>query len=545
MLDSCNTPNLTNKDYNLPLIWQKCTNLRSLKQIHASMVVKGFTLDKTFLTQLLLRTAWCTFGPTTHYAHKVFGQIPKPDTFMWNAMIRTSTHGPDPLQAVAFYAEMAARDVRPDAVTFPPLIRACNILLWIGTGSAIQGKVWILGFGSDKFIKTSLLSLHANCGDLRISHDLFHDGAMEDVVAWRGALKAARKLFDEMPDKSLAFWKVLISRYATGGDMIRARKLFYEMPKRSLGSSNGMISRYAERGDMMSARKLFDEMTERNVFTWNTMISGYVLGGMNQKALDLFKEMMRIGECPNKVTLCRVLSSCAKLGDLETGKKIHEKILEMNSGEISTFLGTALVDMYAKCGSIVKALQVFWSIKDKDVISWSSAIYGLAFHGHAEESIDLFQEMQRTKLCPNAVTFLCVLKACSHAGKVEEGFKFFDLMRIKYNIEPEISHFGCMVDMLGRAGHLKEAFDFIASMKMTPSAPIWRSLLGSCKVYGDVKLAKRANEELLKMRSNKSSDYMLMANVYTWQGNQDEAERQRELMKDSGVRKDAGSCTLA
>ncbi|MED6210103.1 hypothetical protein PIB30_060952 [Stylosanthes scabra] len=132
------------------------------------------------------------------------------------------------------------------------------------------------------------------------------------------------------------------------------------------------------------------------------MMSGYVLGGMNQKALELFKEMMRIGERPNDVTLLRVLSSCTNLGDLETGKKIHEKILEMSSGEISTLLGNALVHMYAKCGSIVTALQVFWSIKDKYVTSWNSAICGLAFHGHAQECIDLFWEMQRTKFCSNA-----------------------------------------------------------------------------------------------------------------------------------------------
>ncbi|KAL4382570.1 hypothetical protein HN51_006227 [Arachis hypogaea] len=506
--------------YKLPLIWKKCTNLQSLKQIHASMIVKGFTFNTTTsLTQLLFCTAMCTFGPTIHYARKVFDQIPEPDTFMWTTMIRGLAQGPDPLQAVVLYTKMAARKVSPDSFTFSFLIKACTRLLWVKTGSIIQGKVLRLGFGSNKFVRNSLLRFHADCGDLKIAHHLFDDGAKEDVVAW----------------------SALTAGYARRGDLQAARKLFDEMPERDLVSWNVMITGYAKGGDMKSARKLFDKVPERDVVTWSTMISGYVLGGMNKKALELFEMMMRIGVCPNEVTLLSILSGCADLGDLEIGEKIHEKILEMSAGELSILLGNALVDMYAKCGSIVKALEVFRSMRDKDVTSWNSAICGLAFHGHAKESIDLFREMQRTEFCPDAITFLGVLIACSHAGKVDEGCQFFDLMRIKYNIEPNIRHFGCIVDMLGRAGRLKEAFVFIASMKMKPSATIWRTLLGSCKVHGDVNLAKRANEELLKIRRDQSGDYVLMSNVYASQGDWDEAERVRKLMDDNGVRKNHGS----
>ena len=375
------------------------------------------------------------------------------------------------------------------------------------------------GFGSNTFVRNTLLFFHANCGDLKVAGELFDDGAKGDVVAW----------------------SALTAGYARRGDLEAARRLFDEMPVRDLVSWNVMITGYAKRGDMESARRLFDEVPKRDVVTWNAMIAGYVLGGANEKALELFEEMGRIGECPDEVTMLSLLSACADLGDLENGEKIHGKILEMSSGDISTLLGNALVDMYAKCGSIGKALEVFRLIRDKDVASWNSIIGGLAFHGHAEESIDLFREMQGTKICPNEITLVGVLAACSHAGKVDEGHQYFDLMRSKYKIEPNIKHFGCMVDMLGRAGLLKEAFDFIASMKIEPSAIIWRTLLGACKVHGDVELAKRANEELLRMRRDQSGDYVLMSNIHALRGEWEGAERVRKLMDDSGVRKNPGS----
>ena len=192
--------------------------------------------------------------------------------------------------------------------------------------------------------------------------------------------------------------------------------------------------------------------------------------------------------------------------------------MELNKGKLSTLLGNALVDMYAKCGNIGKGVCVFWLIRDKDMVSWNSVIGGLAFHGHAEESLGLFREMQRTKVCPDEITFVGVLAACSHTGNVDEGNRYFYLMKNKYKIEPNIRHCGCVVDMLARAGLLKEAFDFIASMKIEPNAIVWRSLLGACKVHGDVELAKRATEQLLRMRVDQSGDYVLLSNVYASHG---------------------------
>ncbi|CAJ1830452.1 unnamed protein product [Sphenostylis stenocarpa] len=500
------------------------TDVGTLKQIHSLMIVNGFATNVAFLRKLVLAAALSMVGPAakaavTQYALQMFAQIPQPDTFMWNTIIRGSSQSQDPVQAVSLYAQMDQRSVKPDNFTFPFVLKACTKLSWVNTGSTVHGRVLRLGFVSNVVVRNTLLVFHAKCGDLKIATRIFDDSDKGDVVAW----------------------SALIAGYAQRGDLSVARKLFDEMPNRDLVSWNVMITAYAKHGEIECARKLFDEAPVRDVVSWNTVIGGYVLRGLNREALKLFDEMCGVGECPDEVTMLSLVCACADLGDLESGEKVHAKIMEISKGKLSTLLGNALVDMYAKCGNIRKAIRVFWLIRDKDVVSWNTVISGLAFHGHAEESLGLFSEMQRTKVCPDEVTFVGVLAACSHAGNVDEGNRYFHLMRNKYKIEPNVRHCGCVVDMLGRAGLLKEAFDFIGSMKIEPNAIVWRSVLGACKVHGNVELAKQANKQLLRMRGDQSGDYVLLSNVYASQGEWNGAEKVRKQMDDNGVTKNRGS----
>lgn len=354
----------------------------------------------------------------------------------------------------------------------------------------------------------------------------------------------ASDLFDISDKKDVVPWSALTAGYAKRGDLGVARRLFDEMPVKDLVSWNVMITGYAKRGEMESARELFSKVPERDVVTWNAMISGYVLCGAYSQALEMFEEMKRAGEKPDEVTSVSLLSACADSGDLEMGKEIHSYLSEIVSGDFSTICGNALIDMYAKCGSIKMALEVFRGIRNKHVTTWNSLILGLAFHGHAEESIKLFTEMRRSRVRPDEITFIGALVACSHAGRVEEGRQYFKLMRERYSIEPNIRHHGCMVDMLGRAGLLNEAFEFIDKMEIEPNAIIWRTLLGACKIHGNVELGRRANQKLLSKRRSQSGDYVLLSNIYAEQGEWVGAEKLRKLMDDSGVKKEAGFSLL-
>lgn len=499
------------------VLWQKCTNVQTLKQIHANLIVHGFNSSPGALRELIFHSSMVV-PSTINYAHQLFAEITEPDTFMYNTMIRASAQSLSPLNSVLFYTQMEKFPVKPDKYTFSFVLKACTKLLFRNMGFCVHGKVVRHGFEVNKFVRNTLIYFHANCGDIDIARVLFDDSARRDVVAW----------------------SALTAGYARRGELREARRLFDEMPVRDLVSWNVMITGYVRDGDMEKAKELFNEVPKRDVVTWNAMIGGYVGCGMNEQALEMFEEMRSVGERPDEVTMLSLLSACTELRNLAMGEKVHSAVLEMSSGEINVLVGNALIDMYAKCGSIEIAMGVFRGMREKDVSSWNSVIGGMAFHGNAEETIALFSEMLRSKVMPNEITFVGVLVACSHAGQVEEGRRYFSLMKDEYKIEPNIRHYGCMVDLLSRAGLLIEAFEFIDMMEIKPNAVIWRTLLGACKIHGNVELARRANVRLLQMRKNESGDYVLLSNIYASRGEWDVAQNVRNLMDDSGIRKDPG-----
>lgn len=409
--------------------------------------------------------------------------------------------------------------MRPDKLTFPFVLRACTAMGAGDTGVQVHAHVVKAGCESDAFVKNALIGMHASCGNLGIAAALFDGRAREDAVAW----------------------SAMITGCARRGDIGAARDLFDECPVKDLVSWNVMITAYAKRGDMALARELFDQVPERDVVSWNVMISGYVRCGSHLHALELFEQMQRMGEKPDIVTMLSLLSACADSGDLDVGQRLHSSLSDMFSRNgFPVVLGNALIDMYAKCGSMKSAHEVFWSMRDKDVSTWNSIVGGLALHGHVLESIDMFEKMLKGKVRPDEITFVAVLIACSHGGMVDKGREFFNLMQHKYRVEPNIKHYGCMVDMLGRAGLLKEAFEFIDTMKCEPNSVIWRTLLSACRVHGEIELAKHANRQLLKARNDESGDYVLLSNIYASVGEWFGSEKMRKLMDDSGVNKEAG-----
>ncbi|MCL7051554.1 hypothetical protein MKW94_005902 [Papaver nudicaule] len=396
---------------------------------------------------------------------------------------------------------MIKKHIQPDHYTYPFLLKACTKLSWIKMGCQVHGKVVKIGLESDTFVRNTLIHLNANCGSLKVARVLFEESGSRDVVAY----------------------SALTSGYARRGELETARKLFDEMPERDMVCWNVMITGYVKCGNMESARKLFDESYE--------------------KAFGMFEEMRAVGEQPDEVTMLSLLSACTDSGSLDIGERIHRSITEMGSRNLSVLLGNALVDMYAKCGYIGKAIEVFREMGEKDTSTWNSIIGGLAIHGYAKESIDLFEEMQREKTQPDEITFIGVLVACSHGGMTEKGRKCFELMRNQYGIEPNVRHYGCMVDILGRAGLLEEAFEFAESLEIESNAIIWRTLLGACRIHGNAELGKLANERLLALRHDQSGDYVLLSNIYASEGQWEGAQNVRKLMEDRGVKKETG-CTL-
>lgn len=274
---------------------------------------------------------------------------------------------------------------------------------------------------------------------------------------------------------------------------------------------------------------MFDEIPLKNIICWTSLISAYVDNHKPSKALELFRLMQMNNVEPDQVTMTVTLSACADTGALEMGEWIHHAFVRRSKHGLNTdlCLSNALINMYAKCGDIVTARKLFDSTRNKDVTTWTSMIVGHALHGQAHEALQLFSEMntrrrdkkKRSSCCafviaPNDVTFIGVLMACSHAGLVEEGKCHFRSMTVDYGIQPREPHFGCMVDLLCRGGHLRDAYDFIMEMPMPPNAVIWRTLLGACSLHGELELATEVRHKLLNLDPGYVGDNVAMSNIY-------------------------------
>lgn len=293
------------------------------------------------------------------------------------------------------------------------------------------------------------------------------------------------------------------------------------------------------------ALKVFDEMPKRDTVAWNVLMSCCLRNKRTRDALSLFDAMQseEYGCEPDEVSCLLVLQACANLNALEFGERIHGYIDEHGYGG-HTNLRNSLVSMYSRCGSLDKAYEVFRGMQDKNVVSWSAMISGLAINGYGREAINAFEEMQKTGVKPGAQTFTGILSACSHCGLVDEGMMFFDQMSKEFGISPNIHHYGCMVDLLGRAGLLDRAYRLIMSMDVKPDPEIWRTLLGACRIYGHVNLGERVIGHLIELKAQEAGDYVLLLNIYSSAGNWDKVTELRKFLKDEALQTTPGCSTI-
>ncbi|KAK3013257.1 hypothetical protein RJ639_010281 [Escallonia herrerae] len=348
---------------------------------------------------------------------------------------------------------------------------------------------------------------------------------------------------------SLALWEdaaaynVVIDGYVKVGDMSSARNLFEQMPQRDVVSWTSMVDGYCRNGDVGSARLLFDEMPEKNLYSWNAMVGGYCQNKQPHEALKLFHELQSETSLePDEVTVVSVLPAIADLGALDLGGWIHQYV---RSKKLDKKLNvcTALIDMYAKCGEIKKAKRVFDSMPKKETSVWNSLINGLAINGCGKEALDAFMEMEMKRFMPNEITMLAVLSACNHSGMVEEGRRWFKAMEV-FSLTPRIEHYGCMVDLLGRAGCLEEAEKLIDRMPYAVNGIILSSFLFACSYASDVTRAKRVLEKTTEMEPWNDGNYVMLRNLYATERRWKDVEDIKGLMRQKGAKKEVGCSSI-
>lgn len=307
--------------------------------------------------------------------------------------------------------------------------------------------------------------------------------------------------------------------------------------------STALVNMYGLCSSVGDARRVFDEMADRNIVSWNALITCYNHNREFRKVLDVFREMQIAGAKPVEVTMVGILLACAHLGALNQGRWIDDYIFR-NGLRLNVFVGTALIDMYAKCGVVDKAERIFKVMRVKNVYTWNVFISGFAMNGRGESALHAFSRMVMEKFEPDEVTFLGVLCACCHQGLIDEGRRYFRSMKEEFGLHPRIEHYGCMVDLLGRAGLLDEAQELIQTMSLKPDPIIWRELLAACRIHGNTELGEFAIKKLLELEPDNGENYVLLANLYARDQKWDKAREVREMMDCRGVRKVPGCSSI-
>lgn len=302
---------------------------------------------------------------------------------------------------------------------------------------------------------------------------------------------------------------------------------------------NSLVHMYAACGHAENAHRVFELTPEKDIVAWNSVINGFALNGMPNEALTLFREMGLEDVQPDGFTMVSLLSACAEVGALALGRRAHVYMLKVGLNT-NMHANNALLDLYAKCGSIRESQKLFHEMEERNVVSWTSLIVGLAVNGFGKEALELFKGLEREGLVPSEITFVGVLYACSHCGMVDEGFNYFNRMKEEYGIVPRIEHYGCMVDLLGRSGKVKEAYDYIQSMPLQPNAIVWRTLLGACTIHGNLALGEVARAQLRQLEPGNSGDYVLLSNLYAAERQWSDVQKVRNTMLMDGVRKTPG-----
>lgn len=435
------------------------------------------------------------------YALQVFYRIPKPDVFLYNTIFNgyLVTTGINVDILLQLYSKMLHRSVCPNHFTFPTLLRACCVLGAAEEGKQLHAHVFKFGHGDDAVSQNNLIHMYVNYGHL----------------------EKARRVFDRMPAPDAVSWTTLISGYARWGRMDDARRLFLTLETSWQGKSQPSA-------------------------VWNAMIAAVVQSNRFQEAFALFARMREEEVALDKYVAATMLSACAALGALEQGEWIHGYI-ERSRMEADGKVATSIIDMYCKCGCLDKALHVFNALEEKGISSWNCIIGGLALHGCPEVAMELFEEMergQRTHPRPDAVTMVNVLTACAHAGLVAKGRWYFRHMVEAYGMEPGLEHYGCMVDLLGRAGLVEEAKKLIQEMPVAPDAAVLGALLGACKIHGEVELGAEVGKQLLEMEPENSGRYVLLSNLFASAGRWGDVAGVRKLMEEREVKKTPGCSTV-
>ncbi|EOA29889.1 hypothetical protein CARUB_v10012985mg [Capsella rubella] len=494
-------------------------------------------------------------------SRRVFDSCVERNIEVWNTMIGVYVQNDCLVESIELFLEaVGSEEIVSDEVTFLLAASAVSALQQVELGRQFHG------FVSKKFrelpivIFNSLMVMYSRCGSVHESFGVFHSMRERDVVSWNTMISAfvqnglddeGLMLVYEMQKQGIKIDYITVTALLSAASNLRNKEIgkqthgfLIRHGMQFEGMNSYLIDMYAKSGLIMMSQKLFERSgyTERDQATWNSIISGYTQNGLTEETFVVFRKMLEQNIRPNAVTVASILPACSQIGSVDLGKQLHGFSIRQCLDE-NVFVASALVDMYSKSGTIKYAENMFSQTKKRNSVTYTTMILGYGQHGMGERAISLFRSMQDSGIKPDAITFVAVLSACSYSGLVDEGFKIFEEMKEVFNIQPSSEHYCCITDMLGRVGRVNEAYEFIKELGEEGNiAELWGSLLGACRLHGELELAETVSERLAELDKGKNfSGYqVLLSNMYAEEQNWKSVDRVRRGMREKGLRKEVG-----
>ncbi|OVA18467.1 Pentatricopeptide repeat [Macleaya cordata] len=525
------------------------------RQFHADVIKSEF--GSNLITQNAL-VAMYTKCNRLEDASVLFERINEKDVILWGSMIGGFAQQGCEIEALQLFKEMLSNGVYcPNEFVFGSVFSACSSLLRFEYGKQIHSMSIKFGFGRDVFAGCSLSDFYAKCGRFDSAKTAFYQIEMPDLVSWNaiiagfaysGDSSEAMLFFSQMrhsgfiPDEITILG--LLCAFTNSATFFQGQQVHSYIIKTGFNLdirvSNTLLTMYAKCSDLSKVFNIFEEMKSGvDLVSWNAILTACLQHNQVNDVFRLLKLMHSSQYKPDEVTLSNVLGACSNLASLEMGYQVHGYTVKTGL-EVEILITNGLIDMYTKCGALENARKLFESMRNPDVVSWSSLIVGYAQFGYGNEALELFKNMRNLGVKPNHVTYVGVLSACSRVGLVEEGCHHYRTMETDHGIVPTREHYSCIVDLLARAGMLKEAESFINQMPFDPDTIVWKTLLAACRTQGNVEIGKRAAESILKLDPSSSAAHVLLCNIYASAGSWDDVARVRKLMRSRGVRKVPG-----
>ncbi|CAJ2676041.1 unnamed protein product [Trifolium pratense] len=546
----------------------------SAKQLHAHIVITKGTFHND---NILVLSLYSNLNLLHHSLH-LFNSLPSPPPpLAWSSLIKCYTSHSLLHLSFSSFNSMRSLSVPPNRHVFPSLIKASTLLKHPKLAYSLHASTVRLGFDSDLYIANALINMYAKFHNFSVTENA---GKVFDVFPQRGKYEigSVRKVFDMMPVRDVVSWNTLIAGYVQNGVDVEALDMVREMGKNGnlkpdsftlssilpifaehvdvyrgkeihgytvrngfdgdvfIGSS--LVDMYAKCNRLENSLCAFNHLPRKDAISWNSIIAGCVQNGEFDRGLGFFRRMLKENVRPMPVSFSSVIPACAHLTALNLGKQLHGCIIRIGF-DGNEFIASSLVDMYAKCGNIKMARYVFDRIEKRDMVAWTAIIMGCAMHGHALDAVSLFDNMLEDGVRPCYVAFMAVLTACSHAGLVDEGWRYFNSMERDFGIAPGLEHYAAVADLLGRAGRLEEAYDFISNMgvQVQPTGSVWSTLLAACRAHKSVELAEKVVDKLLLIDPENMGAYVLMSNIYSAARRWKDAAKLRIRMRKKGLKK--------